>query len=113
MTQLRERPVTEITRTPTRKRTTEKVVGILGLLAAAVGAWMYFVPADWFLGGLAEAWHLGMFTGAGALLAAAFGLFAYEVRKDEERWTTAAITAAVVATLALAAAVTFAVIWIV
>src|SRR5690606_32311987 len=81
----------------------------LGLLAAAVGAWMYFVPADWFLGGLAEAWHLGMFTGAGALLAAAFGLFAYEVRKDEERWTTAASTAAVVATLALAAAVTFAV----
>lgn len=113
MTVLRERPVTEITRTPTRTHATERVVGSVGLVAAALGAWMYYVPADWFLGGLAEDWYLGMFTGAGALLAAAFGLFASKVRTDEARWTTAATTAALAGVLALAAAVTFAVIWII
>lgn len=59
MTVLREHPTDEITRMPVRSRTFEWTVGILGVLAAAVGAWMYFVPSDWFLGGLAEGWYLG------------------------------------------------------
>lgn len=113
MTTLLERPRTEITRMPERTHTTELVVGIFGLLAAAVGAWMYFVPAGWFLGGLAEAWYLGMLLGAGVLLAVAFGLFAYDVRHDAGRWTMTAIAGAALATVALAGAVTFAVILII
>ena len=110
MTTLLERPRTEITRTPEMTRTTDMVVGIFGLLAAAVGAWMYYAPTTWFLGGLAEVWYLGTFIGAGLLLAAAFGLFAYKVRQDAHRWTTLATVAAVMTVIAFAGAVTFAVI---
>ena len=113
MTMLRERPVAEVTRMPERSHVTEWVMGIFGLAAAAVGAWMYYVPADWFLGGLAEDWYLGMFTGAGLLLAAAFGLFARAARLDEPRWTTTAVVTTMLAVAALAGAVTFATIWII
>lgn len=76
MTLLQERMRTEITRTPVVRHVTEWVTGVVGALAAAVGAYMYYAPTDWFLGDLAESWYLGMFTGAGILLAAAFGVFA-------------------------------------
>ncbi len=78
VTTLLERPQAEITRMPTRSHVTEMVTGIAGVLAASVGLWMYYVPTDWFLGGLAEGWYLGMFIAAGLLLGAAFGLYAWK-----------------------------------
>jgi hypothetical protein len=87
-------------------------MGIAGVLAAGVGAWMYYVPATWFLGGLAEGWYLGMFVGAGLLLAAAFGLVARDMVRDDGVWTTRSFLTAAIAVLALAAAVVFGLVWI-
>jgi hypothetical protein len=112
VTTLVERPTTEITRMPPRSRIIEWVMGIAGVLAVGVGAWMYYVPTTWFLGGLAEAWYLGMFVGAGLLLAAAFGLFARDVLREDGVWTTRAFLAAALAVIALTGAVVFGLVWI-
>jgi hypothetical protein len=114
VTALREMPMTEVTRMPARRsHLTEWVVGIVGVLAAGVGAWMYYVPADWFLGGLAEGWYFGMFIAAGLLLATAFGLFARRVYVEDRAWTTQVVVATALALAGVAAAITFAVILII
>jgi hypothetical protein len=112
VTTLLERQTAEVTRMPRRSRLVEWVMGIAGVLAAGVGAWMYYVPTDWFLGGLAEGWYLGLFVGAGLLLAAAFGLFARDVLREEGVWTTQSFLATTIAILALAGAVVFGLVWI-
>jgi hypothetical protein len=109
---LLERSKAEVTRMQPRSYITEWVIGIVGVLAAGVGAWMYYVPTDWFLGGLAEGWYLGMFVGAGVLLAAAFGLFARGMLREDRIWTTRVIVMTILAVLAVAGAVTFGLIWI-
>lgn len=113
MTLLQERPRTEATRTLTRSHITDWVMGIVGALAAGVGAWMYYVPTNWFLGGLVEGWPFGMFIGAGVLLAAGFGLFARKAFLDDRAFTTRVTVGTVLALAALAGAVTFAVIFII
>jgi len=114
VTALREMPMTEVTRMPTRRsHVTEWILGIVGVLAAGVGAWMYYVPADWFLGGLAEGWYFGMFIAAGLLLAAAFGLFARMTYVDDREWTTPVVASTVLSLAALAGAIAFAVILII
>jgi hypothetical protein len=114
VTALREMPMTEVTRMPTRRSyLTEWILGIVGVLAAGVGAWMYYVPADWFLGGLAEGWYFGMFIAAGFLLAAAFGLFARMTYVDDRDWTTPVVVSTVLSLAALAGAIAFAVILII
>lgn len=113
MTLLQERMRTEITRVPAATRhVTEWVLGIVGALAAAVGAYMFYAPANWFLAGLAEAWYFGMFVGAGILLAIAFGVFARRVYLVDRSWTTQVVFGTGLMALALAGAVIFAVIWI-
>jgi hypothetical protein len=114
VTALREMPMTEVTRMPTRRsHVTEWILGIVGVLAAGVGAWMYYVPADWFLGGLAEGWYFGMFIAAGILLAAAFGLFARMTYVDDREWTTPVVVSTVLSLAVLAGAIAFAVILII
>ena len=114
MTALRERPMTEVTRMPTRHSyVTELILGTLGVLAAGVGAWMYYVPTDWFLGGLAEGWYFGMFIAAGLLLAAAFGRFARMTYNDDQAYTAPVVISTSLALAALGAAITFAVILII
>jgi hypothetical protein len=112
VTTLLERQTTEITRMPRRSRVSEWVLGLIGVVAAGVGVWMYYVPTTWFLGGLAEGWYLGMFVGAGLLLAAAFGLVARDMVRDDGVWTTRSFLTAAIAVLALAAAVVFGLVWI-
>jgi hypothetical protein len=112
MTTLLERPTTEITTMPHRSYVTEWVIGIVGAVAAGVGAWMYYVPTTWFLGGLAEAWYLGMLTGGTLLLAIAFGLFARSMLREDRVWTTRVTVMTVLAIAAFAGAVAFALIWI-
>lgn len=114
MTALRERPMAEVTRMPTRRsQITEWTLGIAGVLAAGVGAWMYYVPADWFLGGLVEGWYLGMFVAAGLLLTAAFGLFARVAYVEDRDYSTRVVVSTVIALAALAGAITFAAILII
>ena len=89
MTQVLERERTEITRTPVVRRATEWVVGVAGAVAAAVGAYVYYAPTDWFLGDVAESWAFGLFTGAGILLATAFGMFAYQAELEDRHMVSA------------------------
>ena len=113
MTALRERPVAEVTRMPTRRsQVTEWTLGIVGVLTAGVGAWMYYVPADWFLGGLAEGWYFGMFIAAGLLLAAAFGLYARMAYVRDHDLTMGVVIPTLLALAAFGGAITFAVILI-
>lgn len=112
MTLLQEQKRIEITRTPVVRHLTEWVVGIAGALAAAVGAWTYYVPTDWFLGDVAESWHFGLFTGAGVLLAGAFGVFARKAYLGDRSWTAQAMVATGLAIAALAGAFILALIWI-
>jgi hypothetical protein len=103
----------EVTRMPSRRSTiVEWTIGIVGLLAAGLGAWMYYVPADWFLGGLAAGWYLGLFVAAGLLLAIAFGLAARGMLREDRGWTARVTVMTVLAVLAVAGAVTFGLIWI-
>ena len=114
MTALRERPIVEATRMQTRRSYfTELVAGTAGVLAAGVGAWMYYVPTDWFLGGLAEGWYFGMFIAAGLLLAAAFGRFARMAYLDDRAYTVPVIVSTTLALAALGGAIAFAVILII
>jgi len=113
VTLLQERMRTEITRVPAATRhVTEWVLGVVGLVAAAVGAYLFYAPANWVLAGLAEAWYLGMFVGAGIFLAAAFGVFARRMYLADRSWTTQVVFGTGLMALALAGAVVFAVIWI-
>lgn len=112
MTTLLERSTTEIAHTPYRSRFTAWVIGIVGALAAGIGAWMYYVPTTWFLGGLAEAWYLAMLTGGGLLLAVAFGLIARGMLREDREMTSRVIVMTSLAILALVGAAVFALIWI-
>jgi hypothetical protein len=103
---------TEITRVPPRRHLTEWVLGVVGVVAAAVGAYMFYAPTDWVLSGLVEGWYLGMFTGAGVVLAAAFGVFARRAYLEDRSWTGQVIFGTGLMALALAGAITFIAIWI-
>jgi hypothetical protein len=106
--------MTEVTRMQIRRsQTTEWILGIAGVLAAGVGAWMYYVPADWFLGGLVEGWYFGMFIAAGLLLTAAFGFFARMAYVEDQDYSARVVVPTVFALAALGFAITFAVILII
>jgi hypothetical protein len=116
VTVLEHKPRTEITRMPQRARADVEwawFAGFVGVVAGGFGAWMYYVPADWFLGGLVEAWPFGLFIAAGVLLATAFGLYARRAYLDDRRFTVPVVTATVLGLIALAGAITFAVILII
>ena len=67
MTQVLERERTEITRIPVVRHVTEWVTGVVGAVAAAIGAYVYYAPTDWFLGDVSESWAFGLFTGGRSL----------------------------------------------
>ena len=102
--------------------TLERTVGLLGAIAAMVGLWVFHAPAggtltffiwEFDVATMAEAWPLGLVTVGGLAAAIGFGLDARKAFSQEPRFTREAIAAAVLATLGLIAAITYAVIWIV
>ena len=99
---------------PTRRsEATEWILGIAGVLVAGVGAWMYYVPTDWFLGGLVEGWYFGMFIAAGLLLTAAFGIFARMAYVEDREYSARVAVPTLIALAAFGAAIAFAVILII
>ena len=113
MTLLSEKERTEITRVPVMSHVIEWWLGVIGIVAAAVGVYMYYAPTDWILSDLVEHWYFGMFTGAGLLLTTAFGVFARKAFLGDRSWTVRVVTGLVLALLAFGGAVTFATIWII
>lgn len=112
MTQLMENERSEITRTPVVRHVTEWVMGVVGALTAGLGAYVYYAPTNWLLGDAAESWSYGLFIGAGALLASAFGVFARRAYLEDRYWSVRAIVATALSVAALAGGVAFAFIWI-
>jgi hypothetical protein len=90
---------------PTRSRAIEFTLAILGFLCLGAGAYLLFALEDWWLGDLADAWHLGAFIIGGVLVMTGLGVYANESYLEEGRWSARVITGAVVALLALAGAV--------
>ena len=95
--------------------TLERTVGLLGAIAAMVGLWVFHAPAGGAL--TFFIWEfdvatLGLVTVGGLAAAIGFGLDARKAFSQEPRFTREAIAAAVLATLGLIAAVTYAVIWV-
>ena len=115
MSQVREkeRVTTEHLPRLFRNRTIDYTLMVVGALVAAFGAYTYFAPSGWVLADLSEAWYLSSWIGGGVLLAAGFALLGASVRDRSGYWTSRAIASFVVATLALAGAVTAAVLLIV
>lgn len=101
--------------------TVERIVGLVGVVAAMIGIWMFHAPAggtltvffwDFDVATLADAWPLGLITIGGFAAAIGFGVDAYEAFIQEPRFTREALAAATLATLGLAAAVAYTLIWI-
>jgi hypothetical protein len=91
---------------PARSRAIEFTLAILGFVCLAAGAYLLFAREDWWLGDLAEAWHMGAFVIGGVLVMTGLGVYANESYLEDGHWTARVVTGAVVALLALAGAVT-------
>ncbi len=101
-----EQTVHAPTAPPTRSRAIEFTLAILGFLFLGAGAYLLFAPDSWWLGDLAEAWHLSAFIVGGVLVMTGLGVYANESYLEDGHWSARVVTGMVVALLALAGAVT-------
>lgn len=69
---------------------------------------MYYVPAEWLLGGLAEGWCFGMFITAGRCSRPHSGS-SPRTYVEDQAWTTQVVLTTALAIAGLAAVITFAV----
>ncbi|TQJ51156.1 hypothetical protein [Phycicoccus sp. SLBN-51] len=115
MTQTQMKGQTSVEHLPRlfRNRTVDYTLISLGVVVAAFGAYTYFAPSSWVLAGLSAAWYLGCFIAGGVLLTAGLGLLGASLRDRSGHWTAPAITSFALGALALAGAVTAAVVLIV
>ena len=95
-----------------RNRTIDYTLMAIGALVAAFGAYTYFAPASWWLGGVSEAWYLSSWIVGGVLLTGGFGMLGTSIRDRSGYWTTGAIASFLLGTLTLAGAVAAAVVLI-
>lgn len=102
--------------------TWEIILGFFGLVAALVGAVIYYGdPTDtlsvfgweWQYGSVVVDWAYGLLVGAGVVLAAAFTAVAARLHRRDAGWTGSASLAGVLAVVAFAGAITVALIWII
>lgn len=115
MTQIQMREQTTLEHLPRlfRNRTVDYTLMIVGAVVAAFGAYTYVAPSSWVVAGLSAAWYLGSFIAGGVLLAAGLGLLGASLRDRSGHWTASAITSFVLSALALAGAVTAAVVLVI
>lgn len=101
--------------------TVERLVGLMGAIAAMVGIWVFHAPAggtltlfawEFDVAAVADAWPVGLITVGGFTAAIGFGIDAWKAFSLKPRFTREAIVAAALATLGLAAFVTYGLIWI-
>ncbi|HKZ28157.1 MAG TPA: hypothetical protein VJ482_00785 [Acidimicrobiia bacterium] len=91
---------------PIRSRVAEVILAVVGFVCLAAGAYLLFAPEDWWLGDLVEAWHMSAFIIGGVLVMTGLGMYANERYREDGHWTARVVTGAVVALVALAGAVT-------
>jgi len=96
-----------------RNRTVDYTLIVIGALAAAFGAYTYFVSSNWLWAGLAAGWYFGAWIAGGVLLAVGLGLLGASIRDRSGVWTAGAVMSFVLGTLSLAGAVTAAVLLII
>lgn len=99
----------------------ETIVGVIGAVAGAIGAWMYYAPTagtlslfgwEWDVANLAEGWPLSLMIGGGLLLFGAFAVAAQKMYTRDGELTAGSVANGLLALAALAGAVTYALIWI-
>ncbi len=121
MATLREREQTATPVVARVRHTTEWIVGLLGAVAALIGAWMYYGPEDgtltlfnssWSATDITEGWAFALLMGGGVFLAFSFALAAYKLYKRDAEYTPAVLTTGVLALAALAGAVIYLFIWL-
>ncbi len=122
MTTLREREHVSAPGVATRiGHTMEWIVGLVGAVAALVGAWMYYGPADgtltlfnssWSVTEITEGWAYGLLMGGGVFLAFAFGMSGYKLYKRDGEFTPMALTMGFLSLAALAGAVIYLFLWL-
>jgi hypothetical protein len=102
--------------------TWEIILGFFGLVAALVGAVIYYGdPTDtfsvfgweWQYGSVAGEWAYGLLVGASVVLSAVFTAAAAKLHRRDSGWSGSASLAAVLAVVAFAGAVTVALIWVI
>lgn len=124
MTLLQERRtptrVPEVTSRRSRLTILATVVGLVGLVAAIIGLWMYYAPAagtmtllfwEWSIAEMATAWPFSLIIGGSVAVLAASAYGAFRVY-DELRSDAYAITLSLLAVASLAVAVFYALVWI-
>lgn len=120
MTQLRENRRIETQPRPVRQ-TMEVTVGLVGALAGAIGAYLYYGPAngilrffwmDFTVADVSEAWPLGLLVVGGLLAFGGFGLLARKLFFRDEEYTTPIVASTVAAAAGLIVAVAFALVWL-
>lgn len=100
----------------------EWIVGVVGALAAGLGTWMLYAPADGVLtffawdfdvADLHEAWPMGLLIAGGVGFLAAFGSLARKLFRRDSYMSGGVWTSIVLAAAGLALAVTYTIILIV
>ena len=122
MTSLRERERVSTPEVINRiGHTTEWIVGLIGAVAALIGAWMFYAPSDgtltlfnseWSVTEITEGWAYGLLMGGGVFLAFAFGLYAYKLYRRDSAFTAPVLTLALLSLAAFAGAVIYLFIWL-
>ena len=109
------------TTTPIVSRTVEWTVGLLGMLAAAIGAWMYHGPSDgeltlfawdWNVADLAEAWPLGLLVAGGVFMFSGFAALARSIYLDNGETTASSSFSTLISSIGLILAVAYGLLWI-
>lgn len=122
MTSLRERVLPPETARPEPAGfTLELLLGLLGAVAAAVGAYIYYAPGDgvlevfgwsWDVTAIADEWPLALLIGGGVALFGAFAILARRLFTRAGSATTSVVVATILALAALGGAVTYALLWL-